>query len=383
MIQSAREPERRAWLALMRVPGVGPVLGARLLDRFGTAESIFGAGPSRWRSEGFSAAVCSALAEPDWVGADADLRWLEGPARDFIPLTDPRYPPRLAGIAQAPLGLFCVGNTALLSQPQLAVVGARQASAQGLQNAEAFAAELVRRGLIVTSGLALGIDAAAHRGALDAGAQSAVGSSGSTIAVCANGLDRVYPAQHRQLAHQIASQGLLISEFPPGTPPRAEHFPRRNRVISGLALGVLVVEAARESGSLITARLAAEQGREVFAIPGSIHNPMARGCHALIREGARLVEAVDDILVEIAPQLSAILHRPTQFVVENLTSPHDPDSPAARILAALGADPIGFDQLISRTGMAPAELNSLLSELEITGEVAPGPGDSYLRLKHR
>ncbi|HZR35908.1 MAG TPA: DNA-processing protein DprA, partial [Nevskia sp.] len=290
----------RGWLALQRVSGLGASGARRLLERYGDPDAALAAGTPAWRAAGLSEAVCRGLAEPDWAGVEQDLAWLaqsSAAPRDVVTCRDPRYPPLLAQIAQPPLLLFTLGDAALLRLPQLAIVGARSASAQGAENAQAFATELARRGISVTSGLALGIDAAAHRGALAA--------DGYTIAVCGNGLDRIYPSRNRELAHAIAARGLLVSEFPVGVAPLPEHFPRRNRIISGLALGTLVVEAARESGSLITARLAVEQGREVFAIPGSIHNPLARGCHSLIREGAKLVETVDDILAELAPQLPA------------------------------------------------------------------------------
>jgi DNA processing protein len=309
--------------------------------------------------------VCEALNKPDWDAVDADLRWLETPQSAFIPRGDSRYPARLLEIPQAPLALFCLGDVALLNMAQIAIVGARSASPQGLDNAREFAAALAQRGLVVSSGLAMGIDGAAHRGVLDA--------DGLTLAVCGNGLDRVYPARHRDLARAIAAKGLLVSEFSPGTPPKAENFPRRNRIISGMSLGVLVVEAARASGSLITARLAAEQGREVFAIPGSIHNPMARGCPVLIRQGAKLVENIDDILEDIAPQLSAILAAARPDV------PTDDNSPRGLLLAALGDDPISFDSLAARSGLGAAELNGLLLELELNGDVASVDGGLFMR----
>ncbi len=358
----------RAWLAFLRVPGIGPVTGARLLERYGEPAAILSAGARALRADDVPAALREALSAPDWQGADADLAWLEQSGRSFIHRGDPRFPPRLGEIAQAPLALFCVGDPALLKLPQIAIVGSRNVTPQGSDNAKAFAAELAGRGLVITSGLALGVDGAAHRGALDA--------NGLTIAVCGNGLDRVYPSQHRELAHRIAAGGLLISEFPPGTPPKAENFPRRNRVISGLALGVLIVEAARESGSLITARLAAEQGREVFAIPGSIHNPMARGCHQLIRDGARLVETVDDILEEIAPQLA---RAPVEVSEVSIDSSEAASDARSLLLKALGGDPVPFDALITRTGLDTATLNAILLELELAGEIAPVAGDSFMR----
>ena len=378
--------ELRGWLALIRVPGLGPGRARRLLERFGEPAAVLDAGVPAWRGAGLSEPLCQALAQPDWAGVDLDLAWLaqSGPAsgaagpagesaappRSLITFRDPRFPPLLAEIAQAPLALFAMGDPDLLRLPQLAVVGARTASAQGMENAQAFAAELARRGFTITSGLALGIDSAAHRGALAA--------DGLTIAVCGNGLDRVYPARNRELAHVIAARGLLLSEFPVGVPPLPEHFPRRNRIISGLALGVLVVEAARESGSLITARLAGEQGREVFAIPGSIHNPLARGSHALIREGAKLVETVDDILSELAPQLPAARAalaagtNPAEFV-------SDPDQ--ALVLQALGFETVALDHLVGRLGLPVERISAALLTLELAGLVSAGPGDSFTRLQ--
>ena len=364
--------ELRAWLALIRAPGIGPATGARLLQRFGSPQALFDAGPAQWVAAGLERRLHGGLLEPDHARLDADLAWFAAtPQRHLLTREDARYPAALREIAQAPLALFCQGDPDLLALPQLAIVGARSASAQGRENARAFAEELARRGLVVTSGLALGIDGAAHQGALDAG--------GYTIAICATGLDRVYPARHRALAHRITEQGLLVSEFPPDTPALAEHFPRRNRIISGLALGVLVVEAARESGSLITARLAAEQGREVFAIPGSIHNPMTRGCHALIRQGAKLVEQADDILEELAPRIGAALRdaqprpgSPTAAAVDPLQQ---------RVLEALGDARLGFDDLMQRTALEAEPFHAALLALELRGEVEATAG-RYTRV-HR
>jgi DNA processing protein len=366
----------RAWLALLRNPSLSPPLGARLLHEFGGPAAVLAAGTARWRALGCSEALCESLARPDWNGVEQDERWLQQPQRQLIPLNDARYPPLLHEIADPPLALFAHGDARLLGQPQLAVVGARNATPQGLDNARAFAGALARAGLVVTSGLALGIDGAAHQGALDA--------AGATIAVCGNGLDRVYPARHRELAHRIAGSGLLLSELPTGIAPRPENFPRRNRIISGLALGTLVIEAAPGSGSLITARLAAEQGREVFAVPGSIHNPLARGCHALLRDGAHLVETVDDVLREVAPQLAATLRAqslPASAVADAAAAEpqRDEDPRRARLLAALGDELQPFDRLIARTGLPPGELQALLLELEMDGALAAGPGDTFMR----
>ena len=312
------------------------------------------------------------MTAPDWAAADNDLAWLAQPGRSLITRADPGFPPALADIASPPIALYLIGDARALRLPQIAVVGARSATPQGLDNAKAFAAELARRGLAITSGLALGVDGAAHAGALEAG--------GTTLAICGNGLDRVYPARHRELAHRIATSGLLVSEYPPGTAPKPDHFPRRNRLISGLALGVLVVEAARESGSLITAKLAAEQGREVFAIPGSIHNPLARGCHQLIREGARLVETADDILEELAPQLRARL---SAEAADSVPSEDPADTKNDPVLAAIGDDATPFDVIVARTGKDAAALNARLLELELSGAVGAGPGDTFMRRKPR
>jgi DNA processing protein len=368
--------ELRHWLALLRAPGIGPASGRRALQHFGSPERLFGAGLSAWRAAGLNDVQCQGLAEPDWAGVERDLEWLQAGSsaarRSLILQHEPLYPPQLAHIAQAPLGLFAIGDPELLRLPQLAMVGARSASAQGLENAQAFAAELARRGLTITSGLALGIDAAAHRGALAA--------EGFTVAVCGNGLDRVYPARNKELAHAIAARGLLVSEFPTGTPPQAEHFPRRNRIISGLALGVLVVEAARESGSLITARLANEQGREVFAIPGSIHNPLARGCHALIREGAKLVETVEDVLSELGPLLPAVRPAaPSVGAADGAAGPLDPLQ--ARVLSALGFETLAMDHLVGRLGLPVEQIGAALLALELDGLVSAGPGDTFTRLQ--
>jgi len=370
------DDELRGWLALQRVPGLGGSGARRLLERWGEPEAVFAEMLAAWRGAGLNDSLCAKLAEPDWAGVEQDLAWLaaaSGAARSVVSCRDPRYPPQLAQIGGAPLLLFTLGDPDLLRLPQLAMVGARSASAQGLENAQAFAAELARRGLTVTSGLALGIDAAAHRGALAGG--------GYTVAVCGNGLDRVYPSRNRELAQAIAAGGLLVSEFPVGVPPLPEHFPRRNRIISGLALGTLVVEAARESGSLITARLAGEQGREVFAIPGSIHNPLARGCHALIREGAKLVETVDDILAELAAQLPAARAAMAPGTKSAVQQPGAGNPDQARVLEALGFETLGLDQLVARLGLPVERISAALLGLELEGQVTAGPGDSFTRLQ--
>ena len=372
-VLAASPPASAELLALLRTQGLGAGRVRRLLQRFGSAAAILAAKPADWRDAGCSEAQIAALARPDHDGAEADLRWLAAdPQHHYLDDRDPRWPTLLAETQGAPLGLFAVGDLGLIGEPQLAIVGARATSAQGRDHARAFAGDLARAGLVITSGLALGIDAAAHQGALDAG--------GTTVAVCGNGLDRVYPARNRELARTIAERGLLVSEFPPGTAPRPEHFPRRNRIISGLSLGVLVVEAQLESGSLITARLAAEQGREVFAIPGSIHNPMARGCHALIRDGATLTESAADILVELAARLTPLLGPATLAA-----PPAQPSDPVERaVLAARGDAPIAIDSLAATLSIGIAELGAVLLSLELQGLVEAQAGERFSRLhRHR
>jgi DNA processing protein len=359
---STPTPERlRAWLRLLRAPGIGPVTGDALLAHFGDPETLFRAGAAAWRATGLSERRVDALrAEP--AGLDEDLAWWAPEAgRHLLCRDDPRYPPRLRALPDAPLLLFVHGDPEVLVLPQLAIVGSRAATPQGAANARAFAEALAARGLTITSGLAVGIDAAAHEGALAA--------QGATVAVCATGLDRVYPARHRSLAKQIAAQGALVSELPIGVGPQAEHFPRRNRLIAGLSLGVLVVEAARESGSLITARLAGEQGREVFAIPGSIHSPASRGCHQLIRQGAKLVESVDDILEELGPQIGPALR-------EAGLRPAVAEAPSP-VIEALGAELLDFDQLAARCGLDVAALSSALLSLELEGRVVQSADGRY------
>jgi DNA processing protein len=322
------------------------------------------------------APLALALTKTDWHSVERDLRWVEQPACHLLLRNDPHYPILLGTLPDAPPLLFVRGQVERLSDWQLAVVGSRNPTPQGERNAYDFAQALSQSGLTLTSGLALGIDGAVHRGALAAG--------GHTLAVMGTGLDRVYPARHVELATLIVAQGgALVSEFLPNTPPRPAHFPQRNRIISGLSLGLLVVEASLESGSLITARLAAEQGREVFALPGSIHNPMARGCHALIRQGAKLVETLTDILEELPSLAQAAARIPLPI------SRHQPETPSleppgdateAALLALLGADPLAFDHLVERSGHPPEVLSAALLMLELQGHVASLPGGNYTRL---
>jgi DNA processing protein len=356
------------WLALLRCPGIGAKRFAELLQRYGDPASVFNYGVKELGGSGLPRETVEWLRNPDWEAIKPDLSWLAASERHhIITCADPAYPPLLLETAAPPPLLFVNGDPALLKAPQLGVVGSRNPSSGGQENARNFAKSLAQAGLTITSGLALGIDAAAHEGALAGG--------GTTLAVTGTGLDRVYPARHRDLAHRIAASGALISEFPIGTPPLADHFPRRNRIISGLALGTLVVEAAPQSGSLITARLAAEQGREVFAIPGSIHNPMARGCHALIRQGAKLVETVADILEELGP-LAAL----------NYSLSHDAGGDSAdldpkqlKLLETMGHDPISVDALVDRAHLTSEEVSAILLVLELQGVVSSAAGGLYTR----
>jgi DNA processing protein len=296
----------------------------------------------------------------------ATQAWLEGgPNRAFWTLGDPAYPAILLQTADPPLALFAEGDPGCLSRPMLAIVGSRHATAQGLDNARDFARSFSDAGWTVVSGLAAGIDGAAHEGAL-AGA-------GDTVAVIGTGPDQVYPARHRALARRIVQRGLVLSEYLPGTPPLPLHFPQRNRIIAGLARGTLVVEAAVQSGSLITARMAAEAAREVFAIPGSIHAPQSRGCHALIRQGAKLVESAADILEELQGG------RQAELAVAPGADEVPADAPSDALLEALGHDPVTLDALSARTGWSAADLNVRLLELELEGQVARLPGGLFQR----
>jgi DNA processing protein len=335
-----------------------------LLGAFSEPRSVLNAPRSRLAAVVPAAVVERVLAPAQSAPLEATRAWLTLPGHGIVAWDDADYPRALFDIGDAPPVLFIVGRRDLLNRPSLAIVGSRQATAQGIANARAFAAALSAAGLTIVSGLALGIDAAAHRGALE--------SPGSTIAVVGTGLDRVYPARHRELAHAIAAQGTLVSEFTPGTPPLKEHFPRRNRLISGLARGVLVIEATLSSGSLITARLAGEQGRDVFAVPGSIHSPFSKGPHRLIREGAKLVETAQDVMEEMhvaVPSPPAAASREAPPAPIHLT-----------LLDAMAHDPVGVDALIERTGLAAGAIAAALTELELRDQVAALPGGRWQRI---
>lgn len=367
--------EPKYWFALLRAPGVGAVLAKKLLDYFGGADAIFRGQRQQWAALGCKGAALDWLAAPDWDACNADLEWTQQPNHHFITCLDTAWPPRLNEVVGAPVALYAMGDIELLKLPQLAIVGSRNPTAAGNDAAKEFGRHLAAQGIVITSGMALGIDAAAHEGALLA--------EGHTIAVCGTGLDRVYPRRNHALAKKIAESGLLLSEFPIGTPVLAHNFPKRNRIISGLSLGTLVVEAAVRSGSLITARCATEQGREVFAMPGSIYNPLARGCHKLIRDGAKLVENASHILEELAQQLG---HEGRQ-IAETIQTPTPPpeqpregdDSPQNKLLACFEYDPVSADSLIERSGLTVAEVSSMLVMLELEGLIAKTPTGEYIR----
>lgn len=355
--------ELAGWLRLQHLPGVGPVAARALLARFGLPPDIFAA-PFETLREVVPASVARAIVQPPKPVANSQLaltlQWLQRPGNAVLTLADAAYPPLLLEIADPPLLLYVRGRAELLSRPGVAIIGSRNASAQGMQNAAAFAQALSMAGLTIISGLALGIDTHAHEGGLR--------GEGGTVAVIGTGADLVYPRRNLDLAQRIAEQGCIVSEYALGLPAMPGNFPRRNRLISGLARGVLVIEAAAQSGSLITARLAGEQGRDVYALPGSIHSTLAKGCHALIKQGAKLVESADDVLQELQ-WLGGIATLPA--AVE--------DEPP--LLAALGHDPHDADTLAARSGLAMGALMAELLALELAGRVERLPGGLFQRCK--
>ena len=373
-----------AWLTLLRTPGLGPAALRKQIAWHGSAETVLNTLRSNKGETELGDESRRWLAAPDTHLIDSDLAWLAQANHHLIGWDDEDYPSLLREIPGAPAALFVDGDPSLLWMPQIAIVGSRSASEAGLAITRRFSRALANAGFVVTSGMADGIDAAAHRAALDV--------HSPTLAVLGTGPDLVYPRKHRALAAEIAANGALISEFSPGTPGKAEHFPRRNRIISGLALGTLVVEASLKSGSLITARYATEQGREVFAIPGSINSPLARGCHQLIRDGARLTETVDEIIGELSGLAAALgdrlrlrLQQPAGSAISAETDqaigrgPVQRDADYQRLLEALELEEVDLDTLAERTGLSAGALSSMLLLLELEGEVSSARGGKYLR----
>ena len=355
-----------AWLRLTLIPGVGGETQRKLLKAFGLPEAIFSASRSALVAAVGAKAADLVLDTVNREAVDKALAWAEQPGHHLLTLADEHYPARLLDLPDPPTLLYVRGRIECLNRDGLAIVGSRNATPQGAGNARVFAKALAESGFTIVSGLALGIDAAAHQGALEA--------DGNTVAVIGTGADRLYPARNHDLALEIAKRGAIVSEFPLGTPAAAANFPRRNRIISGLSRGVLVVEAALESGSLITARLAGEQGREVFAIPGSIHSPHSRGCHRLIRQGAKLVETVEDVLEELgspAPPLGAAKGSATGIIA--------PEHIA--VLDHAGYDPVTIDELVGRSGLTAEALSVILLQLELDGRLSSLPGGRYQRLQ--
>ncbi|MEX1074526.1 MAG: DNA-processing protein DprA [Burkholderiales bacterium] len=360
----SKDPDLASWLQLTLAPGLGAAAIRGLLAQFGLPENIFAA--HRAQLERVVGPAAAALLRSDETAAAVDnaLRWAEAPGHAVVTLADAEYPKLLLEIADPPPLLYAIGRLELLARPALAIVGSRNATAQGMRNAEQFAAAFSAAGLTIVSGLAMGIDAAAHAGGL--------AGEGSTVAVLGTGIDVTYPRQNAPLAARIAESGLLLSEFALGSAGAAQHFPRRNRLISGLAQGCLVVEAALASGSLITARAAAEQGREVFAIPGSIHSPLSKGCHALIKQGAKLVESAGDVLAELTA------FRRTATASTRAPSPSQAGEDP--LLAHMGFDPVAVDSICARSGLTVERVCADLLRLELGGRVAALPGGMYQRL---
>lgn len=370
------------WLALVLAPGLGARRIACLTEAFDSPVRWTGQSDADLRACGLSAAMIQALHNPDKERMRQCLEWLNAPGHFLITLDDEFYPPLLRRIDDPPVALFVVGRPEYLVRSQVAIVGSRNATPGGLDHSRSFAATLASAGFVVTSGLATGADAGAHEGCLDAG--------GITLAVVGTGPDRVYPARHKDLAHRIIEQGALVSPFPPGTEVRQGNFPARNRIISGMSLGTLVVEAGVRSGSLITARLANEQSREVFAIPGSVHNPLARGCHRLIREGAKLVETAEEVVEELAPMAEELANSIRALLEQSAArgldkpeqSPHmDTDPEYGKLLEAIGFEPAPVDEIIRRSELTTAAVSSMLLTMELDGRVVAHPGGRYSRTR--
>ena len=369
-----------AWLLIIRTSGLGSVRIRKLLNHFESIENIFNQ-TSYPQHLNLPTAVQRALKNPNVNIVSADLLWLEKNNNHILTIDDDLYPPLLKQAEAPPPLLYITGDPHVLLQPQLAVVGSRNASSAGMRNTHSFCYDLAQNGLTITSGMALGVDGKAHQAALDAG--------GNTIAVMGTGLDVVYPAKHKELAHNIAQNGALISEFPIGTKPNAYNFPRRNRIICGLALGTLVIEAGIQSGTLITARQTMEINRPVMAIPGSIHSPMVKGCHALIKQGAKLVESAGEILEELTPlaqslslQIKEKLSLLDDKTIKSPNKPHieEKNDEHALILDNIMYDPTSMDEIISKSGLTAQEVSSILLILELEDKIQALPGAQYIRI---
>jgi len=392
--------KQRNWLIALRAPHLGGAKLVRLTERFGGVDELVSASRSELKQSGLHDETIQTLKNHDDALLDKDIEWLSAPAHHLLTWDSEQFPPLLRDIPSPPAALFADGDPDLLWQPQVAVIGSRNPTSGGVENARDFAGELSKRGMTITSGLAAGIDSESHAAALAAG--------GTTVAVMGTGLDRIYPADSRNLAGRIRKQGVLISEFPLGTSAKRANFPSRNRIISGLSLGVLVIEAGLRSGTLITARMAGNQGREVFALPGSIHNPMSKGCHRLIREGAKLVENVDEIMLELAPmagQLAGELQKQIdgsgtetgQLPLEKrrkkpqvesrlsrreqpeASTPFEMDSEYRLLWSCLGYDPKPMDSIIEQSGLTSRTVSAMLLMLELRGMVEAHRGGAYSR----
>lgn len=354
---------------LLKAPQLGVRTFYKALKYFETPQQVFLASKSERKTCGlFRAETLAYLAQNDTAIVQADLDWVAAQDCHILTLIDENYPPQLKAISDPPPLLYVRGDVACLSLPQLAIVGSRNPTPGGVQNAQHFSSSLSRLGLVITSGMASGIDAKAHIGALEA--------NGKTIAVCGTGLDRIYPAKHKSLAHQILKQGALVSELVIGTSPVANNFPRRNRIISGLSLGTLVVEASIKSGTMVTAKLAAEQGREVFAIPSSIQNPLAQGCHQLIKQGAKLTECIEDISHELPLDLNPISTDNNYNVCTK-----EMDNAPSLLLKYLSYEVITIDKMVEKSGLSPQIIMQELLELELANKVVKSGGSGYLLTK--
>ena len=368
-----RADEVFAWMALSRAPALTVSILSAALEQLGGIAGLIASSDEARQSAGVPAAARAYLKSTAGAPTPMEHAWIKGPHHHVVAFTDPRYPASLRALEGRPMVLYVAGNPEVLNDPQLSIVGSRNPTPAGRDTAFDFAESLAARGLAITSGLAEGIDSAAHRGALAA--------QGITLAVLGNGIDSIYPRCNQSLSEQIRFRGAVISEFPLGTPPRRENFPQRNRIIAALSLGTLVVEAARRSGSLITARFAGDQNRELFAVPGSIHNPLSRGCHELIRQGAKLTETVADILSELNFSAFFEAARGTAGSLgwaAELEAGMDKEHKI--LLDALGFDPADLDMLVVRTGFKAEAVSSMMLILELEGHVQAAPGGRYSRV---